>query len=67
MTFLIQDLLTRKRLATTSHLLSLLKKQYLTSLRWIWNAFLAKYIYICLTHSPRSMEVAITIVHARQE
>lgn len=66
-TFLIQDLLRRKRLVTTSGLLSLLKKHYLNYLRWIWNAFLEKYIYICLIHSQSSMEVVITIVHARQE
>lgn len=67
MTFLIQDLLIEKKLATTLSLISLLQKRHLNCFRWIWNAFLEKYIYICSIHSWSSMEIAIAAVHERQE
>lgn len=66
MTFFIKDVLRRKRLVTSSSLLSVLKKQCLSSLRCICNVSLEKYVFSCLIHSQSSMEVAILIVQARR-
>lgn len=58
MTFFIKHVLKRKRLVTTSSLLSVLEKQFAVSL--------GKYVFICLIHSQSSMEVAILIVQAKR-